>query len=270
MRFPLKESRLFTPRPTFSSGIVPTAAPTGVGPASRAGLAGVLIIDDEPAIRALVQLGLQEQGLSVWSAGSGREGVDVYQALHDRIGVVLLDVKMPDLDGPRTLPLLQQVNADICCCFVTGDTGVYDEQELLALGAAKVLRKPFSLSHLSELMLQMLGNLQHGQAAERRQTARCACESECRWHLHAEEPRPARIQDVSAQGISLVVGRSLEPGMVVNVEIRQSDRRPLSRPARVIHVTPASGSEAEWIVGCVFADRLANSELEALLVGASS
>ncbi len=224
----------------------------------------VLVIDDEPAIRALVQLGLEEHGLSVMTAENGRHGVEVYRAHQHRIGVVLLDVKMPDLDGPKTLPLLQQISPQVCCCFVTGDTGVYDEEELLALGAVKVLRKPFSLGLLAELMRQMLSNVAQGEAPERREAVRSACEEECCWHLHAEEPRPARIQDVSACGISLLLTDQLEPGTILNVELRQSDRRPLRKPARVVHVQPAESTH-EWLVGCAFTDQLVHGELEALL-----
>jgi CheY-like chemotaxis protein len=122
---------------------------------------GILVIDDEPAIRMLVQLGLQDQDLTVFTAGNGPEGVQIYQANQERIGIVLLDVKMPGLDGPRTLPLLQRINPEVCCCFVTGDTGVYDEQELLRLGAAAVLRKPFSLTHLAQMLRHMLVDLAH-------------------------------------------------------------------------------------------------------------
>jgi serine/threonine-protein kinase RsbW len=109
---------------------------------------GVLVVDDEPHVRQLLELALGRDGLAVWSAASGRAAVEFYRRNQGLIGVVLLDVRMPGLDGPATLAALRQINPHVRALFVSGDTGVYTPEALLGLGAEAVLRKPFDLTEV--------------------------------------------------------------------------------------------------------------------------
>jgi CheY-like chemotaxis protein len=104
----------------------------------------VLVVDDEPVLRTLLDAALRHFGFAVRLADGGREAVEIYRRHHATITLVLLDVRMPDLDGPGTLALLRQLNPHVRSCFMTGQAGQYTEEELLALGAARVFRKPFS------------------------------------------------------------------------------------------------------------------------------
>jgi DNA-binding NtrC family response regulator len=91
----------------------------------------------------------------VWTTENGRQAAELYQRHRDRIDVVLLDVRMPELDGPATLAELQRCNPDVCCCFITGDSGLYTEEELLAAGAVRVLRKPFAFDVIINTIRQL-------------------------------------------------------------------------------------------------------------------
>jgi len=72
---------------------------------------------------------------------------------------VLLDVQMPDLDGPDTLAALQKINPGVRFCFISGNTGKYHTEQLWAMGAAHVLQKPFaSLSLLARLLWRLVGS----------------------------------------------------------------------------------------------------------------
>jgi len=117
---------------------------------------GVLIVDDEPQVRRLLEFALSREGLTVWSAPSGKEAVALYARHREQIGVVLLDVQMPGLDGPWTLAALQKVNPQVRAVFVSGHTGEYDTELLLAMGAAGVLQKPFNLGEVSRLVGRLL------------------------------------------------------------------------------------------------------------------
>ncbi|MBL8798633.1 MAG: response regulator [Planctomycetia bacterium] len=110
---------------------------------------GVLVVDDEPAIRQLLQMSLEVQGFQVWAAAGGAEAVELYRAQRAAIGVVLLDVIMPGLDGPRTLQALEACDPEVCCLFMSGNLGDYSEQELLRRGARGLVRKPFVLEDLA-------------------------------------------------------------------------------------------------------------------------
>jgi CheY-like chemotaxis protein len=115
----------------------------------------VLVVDDDPSIRALFTLCLPSQGFAVWRAASGEEALEVYRQHASDIDVVLLDVRMPDLDGPHTLTRLRQLDPDVRCCFMSGDIGDYTEDDLFALGALDVVAKPFSLAGLGRRLRQV-------------------------------------------------------------------------------------------------------------------
>jgi serine/threonine-protein kinase RsbW len=110
---------------------------------------GVLVVvDDEPAVRRLLELVLTWEGLAVWPAAGGRAAVEFYRLHGDRIGAVLLDVAMPGLDGPQTLAALRQINPQVRALFVSGGRGDYAPEALLAMGADAVLQKPFDLAEV--------------------------------------------------------------------------------------------------------------------------
>jgi CheY-like chemotaxis protein len=123
---------------------------------------GVLVVDDEHLVRIMVQLGLERNGFEVWLAGNGREALDLYREHREQIAVVLLDVRMPGLDGPGTLAALRKLNPDVPACFMSGDPGVYAPEELRQRGAAYVIAKPFHLDQLANI----LRLLAHGVPAE--------------------------------------------------------------------------------------------------------
>jgi len=82
--------------------------------------------------------------------------VEVYRRHHGTIDVVLLNVQMAGVDGPQTLGTLQGINPEVRCCFMSGHTGDYSTEELLATGASRVLPKPFhSLDELARTLWQL-------------------------------------------------------------------------------------------------------------------
>jgi two-component system cell cycle sensor histidine kinase/response regulator CckA len=117
---------------------------------------GVLVVDDEPAVRQVLKSWLGRKGFEVWTAAHGLEAVELYRRHHRAVAVVLLDVIMPGMDGPRTLSALQQVRPDVQCCFMTGNPLPHTQRDLLSLGAIRVFQKPFPFTELIDT-LQRLG-----------------------------------------------------------------------------------------------------------------
>jgi len=103
----------------------------------------VLVAEDEPVIRDLLQLMLEGLGFQVRLAADGQEAVDLYRRHRDEIGAVVLDIHMPRRDGPGALAAIRGIDPQVGCVFITGHPGDYGEEALLALGAVAVLRKPF-------------------------------------------------------------------------------------------------------------------------------
>jgi CheY-like chemotaxis protein len=119
----------------------------------------VLIAEDEKAVGKMLDLALGNYGFGVRLAATGSEAVEDYREHHQSIALVLLDVQMPGLDGPATLAAMQAINPEVQCCFMSGHTGKYSTIELLAMGAAHVLPKPFvSLNLLTRLLWDMIGS----------------------------------------------------------------------------------------------------------------
>jgi CheY-like chemotaxis protein len=114
---------------------------------------GVLVVDDDELLRNLMSIVLQRRGFTVWTAASGAEAVTAYQQFGRQIAVVLLDVRMPVQDGPETLVQLRLLNPALRCCFMSGHTGAYTLDDLLACGASQCFEKPFQLEEVAgELM----------------------------------------------------------------------------------------------------------------------
>lgn len=78
----------------------------------------VLVVDDDPMIRMLLERRLPAFGFTVLTATHGGEALDVYQNDGDAIAVVLLDVQMPEMDGPQAVFALRQLNPAVSCCFM--------------------------------------------------------------------------------------------------------------------------------------------------------
>ena len=116
---------------------------------------GVLVVDDDPLVRIMVQRTLEQRGFDVWAASNGADAMDLYRSHRQRIDLVLLDVRMPVLDGPHTFDALRSLNPEIRVCFMSGDTGEFSADELIRRGALHVLAKPFHLDHLVEILRSM-------------------------------------------------------------------------------------------------------------------
>jgi CheY-like chemotaxis protein len=116
----------------------------------------VLVVDDEAAVRGALQAALQAYGFAVWTAANGAEALDVYARHRGAIGAVLLDVRMPGLDGPQTLAGLRRLDPQVRCCFMSGDPGRYGTDELLGRGARHVFAKPLRLEEVAGVLRQLI------------------------------------------------------------------------------------------------------------------
>jgi CheY-like chemotaxis protein len=104
----------------------------------------ILIVDDEDDIREVAQVSLELVGkFEVLTACSGRDGVEC--ARTGQPDAILLDVMMPEMDGPTTLAELRAdpLTRDIPVVFLTAKTQAAERSRLAQLGAAAILTKPF-------------------------------------------------------------------------------------------------------------------------------
>jgi DNA-binding NtrC family response regulator len=117
----------------------------------------ILVVEEENAVRNLLELALERQGFHVLAAASGQEALDTYQALGDSIDLVLMDVRMEGMDGPQTFSKLQGINPAIRCCLMSGDTALNNADQSLPKGVLHIFRKPFlSLNDLGRKLRECL------------------------------------------------------------------------------------------------------------------
>lgn len=118
----------------------------------------VLIIDDEDDIREVAALSLESVGgYEVLSAKSGNSALLI--AADQQPDAILLDVMMPDMDGPTTLRKLQTLasTANIPVVFLTAKVQPSERARFASLGAVAVLSKPFDPLTLSAELAEALG-----------------------------------------------------------------------------------------------------------------
>ena len=124
---------------------------------SNTQLAGTaLVIDDQETLLTVALDMLTAKGMNVLTAKSGQEGIRLYQEHADKIDVVLLDMKMPDLNGDVVFARLKAIDPDVRVIITTG----FEAEEALAHlnGQAPVafIQKPYRFQHLIETIAGLM------------------------------------------------------------------------------------------------------------------
>jgi CheY-like chemotaxis protein len=117
----------------------------------------LLLVDDDDDIRAIARMSLTRiGGWEVVPAASADEAEAA--ARHAPPAVVLLDVMMPDVDGPATLERLRPLIGDAPVIFLTAKTQSSDLERLTSLGAVGVIAKPFDPMGLPKEVDALIGS----------------------------------------------------------------------------------------------------------------
>ncbi|MBE9169459.1 response regulator [Pleurocapsales cyanobacterium LEGE 06147] len=118
----------------------------------------ILVCDDEGGILAIAQLGLQmQEGWEIITASCGKEAIAIAET--EQPDVVVLDVMMPDIDGPATLDLLRAnpSTQSIPVIFLTAKTRNAEYRQLMHLPVAGIIAKPFNPLTLGSKIAEILG-----------------------------------------------------------------------------------------------------------------
>lgn len=100
----------------------------------------VLIADDDPGMRDALKETLNREGWQTFTAGDGREAVEVVRVRVVR--VVLVDMQMPDMSGLEALREIRRIVAMLPVIAMTADRDRWARDEVVAAGAFDLLWKP--------------------------------------------------------------------------------------------------------------------------------
>lgn len=123
----------------------------------------IIYAEDEPGIQAIARVCLERVGgFTLCICDSGVQLLEECAAFGPDL--ILLDVMMPDLDGPQTLARLRQDSEtrDIPVLFITAKSQKAEIEQLMGLGAIGVLQKPFDPMTLADQIRQAWTRHHHG------------------------------------------------------------------------------------------------------------
>ena len=117
-------------------------------------MAKILVIDDEEGIRNLLDTLLDRKGYDVILADNGQKGLEVFRRA--RPDVVILDLKMPGMDGLTVLQQIRHLDPTQPVIILTGAGTPEMEQQVMALGVTDFVEKEFSLHRLGDALKRLL------------------------------------------------------------------------------------------------------------------
>jgi len=115
----------------------------------------VLVIDDEPAIRKLLRMGLSTQGYEILEASNGKMALE---KLAEGPAVIILDLGLPDIQGHELLRMIRGRNESVPIVVLSSRGDEAGKVQALDLGADDYLTKPFGMD---ELLARLRAALRH-------------------------------------------------------------------------------------------------------------
>ena len=114
----------------------------------------VLIVDDQPAIRMLLRELFELEGVTVFEAAHGRMAIE--QVRREAIDFILLDLKMPDMDGIDALRQIRSFNNKVKVAMITAYGDPDKLEAARELGTLAFFTKPFDIESVKEFVMSRL------------------------------------------------------------------------------------------------------------------
>ena len=121
----------------------------------------ILIVDDESGFRETLARRLEKRGAVVNQAAGGKEALG--SLAQEPVDVVLLDVRMPGMDGLSVLGNIRQEHPDTEVILITGNVSTQEGVAGIKAGAFDYLTKPIEIEHLIGKIRQAFDNLMRTQ-----------------------------------------------------------------------------------------------------------
>jgi DNA-binding NtrC family response regulator len=118
-------------------------------------MASILIVEDEPKMRRLLELNLGEEGFTTHAAGDAEEGLKLLN--RETIDLVVTDFKLPGMNGLEFLQAIKRIDASLPVVIMTAYGSVESAVEAMKIGASDYVLKPFALAEMVLVIRKELG-----------------------------------------------------------------------------------------------------------------
>jgi CheY-like chemotaxis protein len=116
----------------------------------------ILVVEDQAEVRDLIHHTLKQFGYTIILARDGLEALEICRKTNQKIDLILTDVIMPHMNGPRLAQEVLRLHPEIKVIFMSGYTDKTIPREQLARLGATYLQKPFSHNQLAEKIRKVL------------------------------------------------------------------------------------------------------------------
>lgn len=179
-------------------------------------LGRLLIVDDEAPVVDVLAEYFSGQGYEVDSAGNGTEALASLR--RRRPDLILLDIRMPGIDGVETLRRIRDVDATVPVIMVTANEDVVVARQTLDIGAFDYVAKPFDFSYLDRAVA---AGLAHSAPAASPRPPDAAAGADMWQQLACTVFRSTRMMSASAHAAT---GRRLEDAALAVARHAQAGR----------------------------------------------
>ena len=124
--------------------------------ADLTGVGGVLLVEDEDAVRSFSARALRNKGYVVWEANSGEAALALFQNEAAGVDLMVTDVIMPSMDGPSLARKLREARPNLKVIFISGYTEDRFSRHLDLGAGIHFLPKPFSLKQLASKVKEVM------------------------------------------------------------------------------------------------------------------
>ena len=126
----------------------------------------ILLVDDDPNIRRLVELYLKKEGFEVVTAARGDEAVHAYKSANPNL--ILLDIMLPGMDGWQVCREIRK-ESNVPIIMLTAKDETFDKVLGLELGADDYVAKPFDMKELVARIKAVTRRFQNAEAPEKKE-----------------------------------------------------------------------------------------------------
>lgn len=116
----------------------------------------ILVVEDEPMLRDLLQSALEQKGYAVLTAADGEEAVHVYLKNDRRIALIVSDVGLPKMSGVQVHATIKEICPDVRFILASGYLEPDQKRGILAAGVKEFIQKPYEFDEILRTIRKVL------------------------------------------------------------------------------------------------------------------